>query len=125
MFQKQHIAFTFDSLETLFLAYRQRKAKGMLPFWAVNHGLTISLYYNDPDGNILETQVDAFAENSAADEYMRSPAFAQNPIGVDFDPEDFIDRINKEEAMESLMRRPDIGPRGIDSVPQPRTKGQP
>lgn len=122
-FQK-HIAFTFDTLELLFLAYRQRKARGILPFWCVNHGVTIGLYYTDPDGNILETQVDVFTDNTVADEYMGSAAFAQNPIGVDFDPEEFIDRITKGEARESLLQRPDIGPRGVDTVPRPSINGR-
>ncbi|KEF60687.1 uncharacterized protein A1O9_02248 [Exophiala aquamarina CBS 119918] len=114
----EHIAFTFDSLEDLFLAYRQRKAKGMVPFWCVNHGLTISLYYADPDGNILETQVDVFTDNDEADKYMRSPAFAHNPIGVDIDPEEFIGRIVAGDSRETLLYRPDIGPRGVESVPR-------
>jgi len=114
----QHIAFTFDSLEDLFVAYRQRKAKGMVPYWCVNHGMTISLYYKDPDGNVLETQVDVFAENDEADEYMLSPAFARNPIGVDFDPEEFIGRIAAGESRERLTYRPDIGPRGVDTIPR-------
>ena len=39
---------------------------------------------------------------------MRSDAFAKNAIGVDFDPEDLIERVKKGEPLESLTRRPDI-----------------
>jgi hypothetical protein len=84
----------------------------------VNHGITISLYYHDPDGNILETQCDCFDDNGAANDYMLSPAFRENPIGVDFDPEEFIQRMTSGESPESLMKRPNIGPRGIESVPR-------
>lgn len=90
----------------------------MLPFWCVNHGITISLYYADPDGNILETQVDAFTDASEANAYMLSQAYATNPIGVDFDPEEFIERIKEGESRKSLVYRPDIGPRGIDTIPR-------
>ncbi|KAK4942591.1 hypothetical protein LTR10_017720 [Elasticomyces elasticus] len=114
----EHIAFTFETLEDLFLAYRQRRAQGMLPFWCVNHGMTISLYYADPDGNILETQVDVFEDPAEANAYMMSPAYTTNPIGVDFDPEEFIQRINKGESWESLTSRPDSGPRGFDTIPR-------
>lgn len=114
---QQHIAFTFDSLDDLFLAYRQRKAKGILPFWCINHGVTISLYYKDPDGNVLETQFDAFTNSDDASAYMLSPAFATNPIGVDFDPEEFIERIKKGDSFAALTHRPDIGPRGLETVP--------
>ncbi|OQV06991.1 hypothetical protein CLAIMM_11486 [Cladophialophora immunda] len=107
-----HIAFTFASLSDLLLSYRQRRAKGFLPAWCVNHGPTISIYYKDPDGNMLETQVDCFDTPAEATEYMMGKEFAENPIGVDFDPEDFIDRIRRGEPEASLKRRPDIGPRG-------------
>lgn len=46
-----HFAVTFDSLNDLALAYLQRKENGILPYWAVNHGPTVSMYYHDPDGN--------------------------------------------------------------------------
>ena len=42
----EHMAFTFDSLENLLFSYRQRKALGITPAWCVNHGPTVSIYYN-------------------------------------------------------------------------------
>jgi catechol-2,3-dioxygenase len=33
-----HIAFTFPTLADLMLSYRQRKAKGIVPEWSINHG---------------------------------------------------------------------------------------
>jgi catechol-2,3-dioxygenase len=81
-----HIAFTFPTLSDLLLAYRQRKAKGILPTWSVNHGPTVSLYYQDPDGNSLETQVDTFDTPDEATAFMKSEKFAENPIGTDIDP---------------------------------------
>ena len=95
------------------MSYRQRKNKGILPFWCINHGLTISLYYKDPDGNVLETQYDVFTENGAANAYMATPGFSKNPIGADFDPEEFIKRIESGESRDSLVTRPDIGVRGV------------
>ena len=89
----------------------------MLPYWTVNHGPTISMYYRDPDGNSLETQVDAFETKEGANELMMSNAFFVNPIGVDLDPEEMIKRIESGEAFESLRKRPDIGARGVESVP--------
>ena len=75
------------------------------------------MYYYDPDGNVLETQYDIFTENGKANEYMCSAEFEENPIGADFDPEEFIQRMMDGESMDSLTRRPDVGPRGIESVP--------
>jgi hypothetical protein len=46
------------------------------------------MYYTDPDGNRIETQVDNFDTIEEANAYMASTAFAENPIGIDFDPDD-------------------------------------
>lgn len=114
----EHIAFTFNTLADLALAYRQRKAKGILPIWCINHGPTTSIYYQDPDGNQIETQVDNFDTAEEASEFMVSKSFQENPIGVDFDPEDLIEALKKGEDQKQIKKRKDIGPRGMDSVPQ-------
>ncbi|MCJ1328470.1 hypothetical protein MMC10_005147 [Thelotrema lepadinum] len=103
----EHVAFTFSTLEELLLSYRQRKALGIVPTWCVNHGPTTSMYYEDPDKNKIEAQYDNF-DTETAYKYMHSDAFANNAIGVDFDPEDLIERIKKGESLESLTRRPDM-----------------
>lgn len=47
---------------------------------------------------------------------MKSERFAANLTGVDFDPEDFIKRIQTGKSTESLCRQEDIGVRGLESV---------
>lgn len=113
----EHIAFTFSSLGDLLTAYQQRKALGILPIWCVNHGPTTSMYYQDPDGHQLETQVDNFETTDEANAFMMSKDFASNPLGVDFDPEDMVRRLNRGEPESELMKRPDIGPRDLESNP--------
>ncbi|CZR52469.1 related to Biphenyl-2,3-diol 1,2-dioxygenase 2 [Phialocephala subalpina] len=115
----EHIAFSFNTLEDLALAYQQRKAKGILPIWSVNHGPTTSIYYQDPDGNQLETQVDNFDTIEEANEMMGSKAFAENPVGVDFDPEELVRQLESGMDQRELKKRADIGPRGIDTIPPP------
>ena len=75
------------------------------------------MYYYDPDGNALETQYDIFTDNGAANKYMMGPDFEKNPIGAEFDPEEFIQRIQSGESLESLCSRPDVGPKGLEAVP--------
>lgn len=113
----EHIAFSFDTLEDLVLGYQQRKKLGMTPVWCVNHGPTTSMYYEDPDGNQLETQVDNFDTVEETDEFMRSKEFGENPIGVDFKPEDLIRRLQENENHRTIKKRPNIGPRTADSIP--------
>lgn len=107
----EHFAFSYATLKDLTLSYRQRKARGMLPYWCVNHGPTTSIYYKDPDGNKIETQVDNM-DNDDATAFMMSKSFAENPFGVDFDPEELIRRLDAGEDEKVLKVRPEIGPRG-------------
>lgn len=109
----EHIAFTFNTLSELLLSYRQRKQKAIMPLWPVNHGPTTSIYYRDPDGNMIETQVDNFDDPEAATEFMKSKWFQENPIGTDFDPEDYIRRLSLGESEVELKKRVEIGPRGL------------
>ncbi|GAB7346859.1 hypothetical protein MBLNU459_g1943t1 [Dothideomycetes sp. NU459] len=109
----EHIAFTFPHLTELLLAYRQRKARGIAPVWCVNHGPTTSMYYKDPDGNMIETQVDNFDDAEEANAFMFSKHFAENPIGTDFDPEDLIERLRRGEDEQKLKQRVEIGPREL------------
>jgi hypothetical protein len=48
---------------------------------------------------------------------MHSEAFGRNPIGVDFDPEDYIRRLEGGETAEQLSVREEIGKRGVEDVP--------
>ena len=106
-----HIAFAYDNLTELCVTYLQRKKLGIRPSWCVNHGMTTSIYYADPDGNEVETQVDHFENSEDATAYMNTKAFAENPLGVDFDPEELIDRVERGEPEAEIFKRPDIGPR--------------
>ncbi|KAF4636419.1 hypothetical protein G7Y89_g1659 [Cudoniella acicularis] len=108
-----HVAFTFATLKDLLLAYQQRKAHGILPSWCVNHGVTTSIYYTDPDGNEIETQVDNFDTPAEADKFLTSEEFAINPIGTDFDVEDLICRLESGVPETELKTRVEIGPRMV------------
>ncbi|KAL6243220.1 hypothetical protein RBB50_009771 [Rhinocladiella similis] len=107
----EHIAFTYNKLEDLALSYRQRKSNGFLPIWCINHGPTTSIYYLDPDGNQLETQVDNFDTIEQVAQFLASKEFAQNPIGTDFDPEDLVKRLESGEDHGSIKKRIEIGQR--------------
>ena len=78
----EHFAYTFASLDDLFAKYEQMCAAGHRPYWTINHGMTLSAYYKDPDGNQVETQVDSMTLEEAS-VFMSSPTFAANPIGID------------------------------------------
>ncbi|KAK3074105.1 hypothetical protein LTR53_003752 [Teratosphaeriaceae sp. CCFEE 6253] len=112
----EHISFTYDTLEQLALAYLQRQQHGIEPYWCINHGPTTSVYYKDPDGNSLETQVDNL-DDAGAEAFMLSKQYQINPFGVDFKMEDLIARLKAGEADESIKKIPESGPRGFDTMP--------
>jgi catechol 2,3-dioxygenase-like lactoylglutathione lyase family enzyme len=111
-----HIAFTYPSLTDLMSNYEVLRDLSIKPVYVINHGPTTSLYYADPDGNQLELQVENFESVQAASEFFYSPAFAENPIGVEFDPEDLVRRLRAGEPEETLKRRPDVGKRGLADI---------
>lgn len=106
-----HVAFAYDTLEQLLTTYILRKKAQVKSSWAVNHGPATSIYYLDPDGNEVETQVDNFATSEEATAFMCGPDFGENPIGVDFVPEDLIKRLESGESEAVLKRRLKSGPR--------------
>lgn len=97
----EHFAFTYASIDDLFGQYERMKAKGISPYWTINHGMTLSAYYRDPDGNQVETQVDSLSMEQA-DEFMNGPLFAVNPIGIDVDFEALNARRKSGESTTSL-----------------------
>lgn len=113
----EHISFTFDNINDLLGAYTQRKELGIKPIWSVNHGPTLSIYYRDPDGNNLETQIDSFDTPEEATAAMQTDDFKVNPFGVDFDPEDYIEKLKQGVLVKQLLERPVTGPRGFETVP--------
>lgn len=111
-----HVAFTYDSLVVLLENYERLKALGIMPSYVINHGPTTSLYYEDPDHNQLEFQVENFASVEESGKFFFSDAFAENPIGVEFDPDDLLRRLRAGESEEDLKRRPDIGKQSLSDV---------
>ncbi|CAI6016338.1 hypothetical protein V2G26_018404 [Clonostachys chloroleuca] len=113
----EHISFTYENLDDLLQAYRGRKAMRLEPAWCVNHGPTLSIYYKDPDGNNLETQIDTIKDMDEINAMITGDEFRQNPIGVDFDPEELWKNMRSGVPYEELVTRRSIGPRGVDTVP--------
>jgi len=101
----EHVAYTYQSLEDLFENYMRLKSKGILPYWCIHHGLTISMYYADPDGNQLEFQVDCFKSTEESNAYICGPSFGVNPVGVEFDPEDWLRQVHAGASFSDFLVR--------------------
>ncbi|HTV89638.1 MAG TPA: VOC family protein [Stellaceae bacterium] len=99
-----HVAFTMDGLDELADQYLHLKALGIKPHRCVNHGITTSMYYYDPDRNQVELLVDNFADAREGQAYMRGrSASDKNPVGLDFDPEELVKRIEQGLRVEELQ----------------------
>lgn len=82
-----HTAYTFEHLDDLLAAYTDLREQGIEPAAPVQHGVTTSLYYQDPDGNFVELQVDNFATPDEATAYMEGAEYGADPVGVCFSPD--------------------------------------
>ena len=100
-----HLAWTNASLKDLFENYVHCKGNGIEPYWCIHHGLTISMYYADPDGNQMEFQVNAFDTDDECNAYICGPAFAANPVGVEFDPEEWLAAVRNGASLEDFRIR--------------------
>ena len=97
-----HFAFAVEMLEHLVNAYERLKAQGIVPDHCVNHGFTTSLYYDDPDGNLCELQVDNQKTREEMDAWFATGAFDRNFFGFVFDPERMV-KLHREGIPEDQI----------------------
>nr|ART35646.1 B435 [uncultured bacterium]ART36899.1 D51 [uncultured bacterium] len=104
-----HVGYTYADLGELLETYDRLKQQGITPYWRIHHGLTLSVYYRDPDGNRMEFQVDCCTNAAEAHTFMHSEAFATNPIGVEIDPDVLLMQYRNGVPLETLLVQP-LGP---------------
>lgn len=101
-----HTAFEYASLSELYGSYGRLKDQGIEPRICLDHGMTTSLYYADPDQNLVELQADNFGDWTKSTAWMAtSPEFAANPIGVPFDPAKVYAAYKAGAAPHDLQKR--------------------
>jgi catechol 2,3-dioxygenase len=74
-----HVAFRLRSEEELRAAYRELKEKNVPISFTVNHGITKSVYFFDPDGHELEVYCD-----NPPEEYAKLPNSYMGMDKLDF-----------------------------------------
>src|SRR5262249_42430212 len=99
-----HVAYTYASLHDLLKNYSRLKEKGIVPYWCVHHGITVSMYYADPDGNQMEFQVDCYDSIEEANDFIKAH-FSANPVGVEFDPDDWAARLRAGTPQSDFLER--------------------
>jgi catechol 2,3-dioxygenase-like lactoylglutathione lyase family enzyme len=103
-----HVAYSYNNLGELLATYCRLKEHGIVPHWPINHGVTTSMYYRDPDNNRVELQIDNFPTVEELQGYFESSAFAANPVGVTYDPEQLCRDYEAGVPMADLLRIPPL-----------------
>lgn len=86
-----HTAFEYKNADQWLDNYVRLREHGIVPFLNLDHGMTVSMYYADPDGNGVEIQVDTFQDWDASKSWMFSSLeFASDQLGAHFDPEKLV-----------------------------------
>jgi catechol 2,3-dioxygenase len=100
-----HTAFEYGNLDQWLDNYSRLKEDGIVPFMCMDHGITMSMYYADPEGNGVEIQVDAFGDWSVSKEWMWSSAeFAAEPLGQFFDPDKLVEARRDGLSMDEIHK---------------------
>jgi catechol-2,3-dioxygenase len=101
-----HVQFRYGSLGVLVERYERLRDLGVRPFRAANHGPGTSLYYRDPDENVVELSATNFDSEAEYLAYFDSEAFRRNVSGVELDPEVFAARYRSGVSPRALVRIP-------------------
>jgi catechol 2,3-dioxygenase len=81
-----HTAFEYESFDQWLDNYARLRDQGILPAVNLHHGMTMSMYYIDPDGNGVEIQVDAW-HDWAVSNTIQKKAYAGEYTPVDANPD--------------------------------------
>jgi catechol-2,3-dioxygenase len=99
-----HSAYTFADLEALLTKYEALMSVGIEPHVPVQHGPTTSIYYRDPDGNMVELQIDNMLADDAT-AYMHGPEFEADPFGPSFEPDVMLAALRAGTPVAELTTR--------------------
>jgi catechol 2,3-dioxygenase len=113
-----HSAFEYDGFEDLNSSYVRLREAGIEPDVCLDHGMTLSYYYKDPDGNHVELQVDVFGDWAASKAWMHtSPDFEANPIGMFVDPARIAALAQEGVELPEIHRRAMAGELAPEQAP--------
>jgi len=107
----EHMSFTYADLGQLLANYRRLKALGVEPYWTINHGPTISMYYRDPEGNKVELQVDVFQTGEEVNAFL-AQYYQENFMGI----------ISIPRKWSASTRRVFLSPNSTDAPNCPRER---
>lgn len=103
-----HVGYSCGGPEQLADEYDRLSRQDVMPFAAVNHGFTSSLYYHDPDGNEVEITCDNFPTKEECANWFGSDeakAVITPPLfGREFDPEKLLEMRKDGRPLAQMAR---------------------
>ena len=84
----QHVAFEHEALDDLLAAYVRLKKEKIVPVMAMDEGVHICLYYQDPDHNNVELNAGNYPDQKSALAHLKNPP--PGPRRAFVDPEKLI-----------------------------------
>ena len=97
-----HLAFFYPTMSDWIATYERLKAIGITPRVGIHHGLTLSLYYRDPDDNGVELSIDN-VEKAKWHDWMRN-SLKDVMIGAPLDPEELAKKYHAGVPEADLRR---------------------
>ena len=98
----QHIAFEYKTLDDLLGTYVRLKKLGIPLLWAADQFIQTAIYYQDPDGNILELNVNNFSDDWTVTEQLKH---LPPQLHLNFDPEKMIEALKAGASAWELHER--------------------
>jgi 2,4-dichlorophenol 6-monooxygenase len=96
-----HFAFEYPTLAELFDAYQRLAGSSVLPAASLNHGPTMSIYYQDPDRNIVELFYDnQYTDEQIAEFYAGGDGYVLGAIP--FDPATLVEELSRGKTVAEL-----------------------
>ena len=116
-----HLAFEYGSFDDLMSSYKRLADEGITPSFCLDHGMTVSLYYRDPEANYVELQCDCFADWKHSREWMENSAdFAANRDWVkkELKREMYITAFSQDDSQRVAIEQDEEVLRAIDAMPK-------
>ena len=114
-----HVAFEVASLTELKASFREVKERVPIKF-ALNHGVTLSFYFDDPEGHNIEIYWTAIRDSRARQKLAGTRLFAQ-PIDLDLSEEELLREI---ERVSELMASGESPPPRAAQIGQKQAIGK-
>ena len=96
-----HFAFEYPTLEKLFATHTRLAETGINPGICLNHGPTMSMYYQDPDKNTVELFYDTgYTEEQLIEFFAGGDRYVVG--GIPFNPVELLGRLSDGEAIATL-----------------------